>query len=110
MARLTTPWSSGRHWAKSAWTWAAASGASGLPGMRSHVRTLVMEWLLDTLVANGANHAFIDITGVPTVDTEVAQHLLRTVNVARRLGIHCTVSGVRPQVAQKMVALGHRVR
>jgi rsbT co-antagonist protein RsbR len=67
---------------------------------------LVMEKLLETLVATGADHAVLDITGVPTVDTEVAQHLLKTVNAARLLGAECTVSGIRPQVAQTIVALG----
>jgi rsbT co-antagonist protein RsbR len=67
---------------------------------------LVMEKLLDTLVATGADHAVIDITGVPTVDTEVAQHLLKTVSAARLLGAECTISGIRPQVAQTIVSLG----
>ena len=67
---------------------------------------LVMEKLLDTLVATGANHAVIDITGVSTVDTEVAQHLLKTVSAARLLGAECTISGIRPQVAQTIVSLG----
>jgi rsbT co-antagonist protein RsbR len=78
-----------------------------LVGTLDSARTqLVMEKLLDTLVATGADHAVIDITGVPTVDTEVAQHLLKTVNAARLLGAQCTVSGIRPQVAQTIVALG----
>lgn len=67
---------------------------------------LVMEKLLDALVADGASQAVIDITGVPTVDTEVAQHLLKTVSAARLLGAECTVSGIRPQVAQTIVSLG----
>jgi rsbT co-antagonist protein RsbR len=67
---------------------------------------LVMEKLLETLVATGADHAVIDITGVPTVDTEVAQHLLKTVSAARLLGAECTISGIRPQVAQTIVSLG----
>jgi rsbT co-antagonist protein RsbR len=67
---------------------------------------LVMEKLLETLVATGADHAVLDITGVPTVDTEVAQHLLKTVSAARLLGAECTVSGIRPQVAQTIVSLG----
>jgi rsbT co-antagonist protein RsbR len=78
-----------------------------LVGTLDSARTqLVMEKLLDTLVATGSDHAVIDITGVPTVDTEVAQHLLKTVNAARLLGAQCTVSGIRPQVAQTIVSLG----
>ena len=78
-----------------------------LVGTLDSARTqLVMEKLLDTLVATGASHAVIDITGVPTVDTEVAQHLLKTVNAARLLGAECTISGIRPQVAQTIVSLG----
>ena len=78
-----------------------------LVGTLDSARTqLVMEKLLDALVANGASQAVIDITGVPTVDTEVAQHLLKTVNSARLLGAECTISGIRPQVAQTIVALG----
>ena len=78
-----------------------------LVGTLDSARTqLVMEKLLDTLVATGADHAVIDITGVPTVDTEVAQHLLKTVTAARLLGAECTISGIRPQVAQTIVSLG----
>jgi rsbT co-antagonist protein RsbR len=78
-----------------------------LVGTLDSARTqLVMEKLLDTLVATGASHAVIDITGVPTVDTEVAQHLLKTVNAARLLGADCTICGIRPQVAQTIVSLG----
>jgi rsbT co-antagonist protein RsbR len=78
-----------------------------LVGTLDSARTqLVMEKLLETLVATGADHAVLDITGVPTVDTEVAQHLLKTVNAARLLGAECTISGIRPQVAQTIVALG----
>lgn len=78
-----------------------------LVGTLDSARTqLVMEKLLDTLVATSAGHAVIDITGVPTVDTEVAQHLLKTVSAARLLGADCTISGIRPQVAQTIVSLG----
>lgn len=78
-----------------------------LVGTLDSARTqLVMEKLLDTLVTAGASHAVIDITGVPTVDTEVAQHLLKTVSAARLLGAECTISGIRPQVAQTIVSLG----
>jgi rsbT co-antagonist protein RsbR len=78
-----------------------------LVGTLDSARTqLVMEKLLDTLVATGADHAVLDITGVPTVDTEVAQHLLKTVNAARLLGADCTICGIRPQVAHTIVSLG----
>jgi rsbT co-antagonist protein RsbR len=78
-----------------------------LVGTLDSARTqLVMEKLLDTLVATGADHAVIDITGVSTVDTEVAQHLLKTVSAVRLLGAECTISGIRPQVAQTIVSLG----
>jgi len=78
-----------------------------LVGTLDSARTqLVMEKLLDTLVTTGADHAVIDITGVPTVDTEVAQHLLKTVSAARLLGADCIISGIRPQVAQTIVSLG----
>jgi rsbT co-antagonist protein RsbR len=78
-----------------------------LVGTLDSARTqLVMERLLDTLVATGADHAVIDITGVATVDTEVAQHLLKTVSAVRLVGAECTISGIRPQVAQTIVSLG----
>src|SRR5262249_23477607 len=78
-----------------------------LVGTLDSARTqLVMEKLLETLVATGADHAVLDIPGVPTVDTEVAQHLLKTMNAARLLGAECIVSGIRPQVAQTIVSLG----
>jgi rsbT co-antagonist protein RsbR len=78
-----------------------------LVGTLDSARTqLVMEKLLETLVSTGADHAVIDITGVSTVDTEVAQHLLKTVSAARLLGAECTISGIRPQVAQTIVSLG----
>ena len=78
-----------------------------LVGTLDSARTqLVMEKLLDALVATGSDHAVIDITGVMTVDTEVAQHLLKTVSAARLLGAECTISGIRPQVAQTIVSLG----
>jgi rsbT co-antagonist protein RsbR len=78
-----------------------------LVGTLDSARTqLAMERLLETLVTTGADHAVIDITGVPTVDTEVAQHLLKTVSAARLVGAECTISGIRPQVAQTIVSLG----
>jgi rsbT co-antagonist protein RsbR len=67
---------------------------------------VVMENLLQTIVEEGAAFAIIDITGVPTVDTLTAQHLLKTVAAARLMGADCIVSGIRPQIAQTMVHLG----
>jgi rsbT co-antagonist protein RsbR len=78
-----------------------------LVGTLDSARTqLVLERLLETLVATGADHAVIDITGVATVDTEVAQHLLKAVSAVRLVGAECTISGIRPQVAQTIVSLG----
>ncbi len=67
---------------------------------------VVMERLLQTLVDTGSPYAIIDITGVPAVDTQVAQHLLKTVVAARLMGADCIISGIRPQIAQTIVALG----
>ncbi len=65
-----------------------------------------MESLLQKIVETGAALAIIDITGVPTVDTLVAQHLLKTVAAARLMGADCIISGIRPQIAQTIVHLG----
>jgi rsbT co-antagonist protein RsbR len=65
-----------------------------------------MESLLQQILATGSEIAIIDITGVPTVDTLVAQHLLKTVAAARLMGADCIISGVRPQIAQTIVHLG----
>ncbi|MDT5033353.1 MAG: rsbT co-antagonist protein RsbR [Actinoplanes sp.] len=67
---------------------------------------MVMERLLQTLVDSGSPYAIIDITGVPAVDTQVAQHILKTVVAARLMGADCIISGIRPQIAQTIVALG----
>ncbi len=67
---------------------------------------VVMENLLQSIVEHSAEIAIIDITGVPTVDTLVAQHLLKTVAAARLMGADCLISGIRPQIAQTMVHLG----
>ncbi|BAP45271.1 STAS domain-containing protein [Pseudomonas sp. 21LCFQ02] len=67
---------------------------------------MVMESLLQRIVDTGSEIAIIDITGVPTVDTLVAQHLLKTVTAIRLMGADCIISGVRPQIAQTIVHLG----
>jgi rsbT co-antagonist protein RsbR len=67
---------------------------------------VVMETLLQRIVETGSAIAIIDITGVPTVDTMVAQHLMKTVAAARLMGTECMISGIRPQIAQTMVHLG----
>src|SRR5580658_1019652 len=67
---------------------------------------VVMETLLQSIVESGAGIAIIDITGVPTVDTLVAQHLMKTVAAARLMGAECIISGIRPQIAATIVHLG----
>ncbi|MGE5402480.1 MAG: STAS domain-containing protein, partial [Ignavibacteriales bacterium] len=67
---------------------------------------VVMESLLTKIVESGSYVAIIDITGVPTVDTLVAQHLLKTVAAAKLMGAECIISGIRPQIAQTIVHLG----
>ncbi|MFG3721323.1 STAS domain-containing protein [Streptomyces massasporeus] len=74
-----------------------------LDSARSQV---VMESLLDAIVAERARFAILDITGVPTVDSLVAQHLMKTVAAARLMGAECIVSGIRPAIAQTIVHLG----
>lgn len=84
-------------------------GVLALPmiGTLDSARTqIVMETLLQRIVETGAELAIIDITGVPTVDTLVAQHLLKTVTAIRLMGAECIVSGIRPQIAQTIVHLG----
>ena len=66
----------------------------------------VMESLLQKIVETGSSYAIIDITGVPTVDTLVAQHLMKTIAAARLMGAECIISGIRPQIAQTIVHLG----
>jgi rsbT co-antagonist protein RsbR len=67
---------------------------------------VVMETLLQKIVETGAQVAIVDITGVPTVDTLVAQHLMKTVAATRLMGAECIISGIRPQIAQTIVHLG----
>jgi len=84
-------------------------GILALPmiGTLDSARTqIVMESLLQRIVETGSSIAIIDITGVPTVDTLTAQHLLKTVTAARLMGAECIISGIRPQIAQTIVHLG----
>jgi rsbT co-antagonist protein RsbR len=84
-------------------------GVLALPliGTLDSARTqVVMESLLEQIVSAGAEIAIIDITGVPTVDTLVAQHLIKTISAARLMGADCIISGIRPQIAQTIVHLG----
>ena len=84
-------------------------GILALPmiGTLDSARTqVVMESLLQRIVETGAEVAIIDITGVPTVDTLVAQHLLKTITAARLMGADCIISGIRPQIAATIVHLG----
>ncbi|MDX2593189.1 STAS domain-containing protein [Streptomyces sp. WI03-4A] len=74
-----------------------------LDSARSQV---VMESLLEAIVDQRARYAILDITGVPTVDSLVAQHLMKTVAAARLMGAECIVSGIRPAIAQTIVQLG----
>lgn len=84
-------------------------GIVALPliGTLDSARTqVVMETLLQRIVETGSQIAIIDITGVPTVDTLVAQHLMKTVAAARLMGAECIISGIRPQIASTIVHLG----
>jgi rsbT co-antagonist protein RsbR len=84
-------------------------GILALPliGTLDSARTqIVMQNLLEAIVAKGSDLAIIDITGVPTVDTLVAQHLLKTIAAARLMGAECVISGIRPQIAQTIIHLG----
>jgi rsbT co-antagonist protein RsbR len=84
-------------------------GILALPliGTLDSARTqVIMENLLQRIVETGSMIAILDITGVPTVDTLVAQHLLKTVAAARLMGADCIISGIRPQIAQTIVHLG----
>ncbi len=84
-------------------------GVLALPmiGTLDSARTqIVMESMLQRIVETGSEIAILDITGVPTVDTLVAQHLLKTVTAIRLMGADCIISGIRPQIAQTIVHLG----
>lgn len=78
-----------------------------LIGTLDSMRTqAIMESLLEKIVETESKIAILDITGVPTVDTQVAQHLLKTVSAAKLMGAECIISGIRPQIAQTIVHLG----
>ncbi|HTK22282.1 MAG TPA: STAS domain-containing protein [Mucilaginibacter sp.] len=84
-------------------------GILALPiiGTLDSARTqVVMESLLTEIVASGSSVAILDISGVPTVDSLVAQHLLKTVSATRLMGAECVISGIRPEIAQTIVHLG----
>ena len=74
--------------------------------MEDQVALQLQEDLADRIVTTGCHGVIIDITGVPAVDTQVAQHILKTVVAARLMGADCIISGIRPQIAQTIVALG----
>ena len=74
-----------------------------LDSARSQV---VMERLLQALVDSGSPFAILDITGVPAIDTQVAQHIMKTIVAAQLMGAQCVISGIRPQIAQTIVSLG----
>jgi len=74
-----------------------------LDSARSQV---VMERLLQALVDSGSPYAILDVTGVPAIDTQVAQHIMKTIVAAQLMGAQCVISGIRPQIAQTIVSLG----
>jgi rsbT co-antagonist protein RsbR len=86
--------------------WAGILALPLIGTLDSQRTQVVMENLLQNIVDEGAEIAIIDITGVPTVDTLTAQHLLKTVAAARLMGADCLISGIRPQIAQTIVHLG----
>jgi len=86
--------------------WEGVLAAPMIGTLDSNRTQLVMEALLQRIVDTGSTIAIIDITGVPTVDTLVAQHLLKTVTAIRLMGAECIISGIRPQIAQTIVHLG----
>jgi rsbT co-antagonist protein RsbR len=86
--------------------WAGVLALPLIGTLDSERAQIVMETLLERIVSSEAEIAIIDITGVPTVDTLVAQHLIKTVSAARLMGADCIISGIRPQIAQTIVHLG----
>ena len=86
--------------------WEGVVGVPLIGTLDSERTQVVMENLLQMIIDTGSTIAIIDITGVPTVDTMVAQHLIKTVSAARLMGAECIISGIRPQIAQTIVHLG----
>ena len=86
--------------------WEGVLAAPMIGTLDSGRTQIVMEELLQRIVDTGSSIAIIDITGVPTVDTLVAQHMLKTVTAIRLMGAECIISGIRPQIAQTIVHLG----
>ncbi len=86
--------------------WQSILGIPLIGTLDSNRTQVVMQNLLEAIVAKSARIAIIDITGVPTVDTLVAQHLLKTVAAARLMGAECIINGIRPQIAQTVIHLG----
>ena len=86
--------------------WDGVLAVPMIGALDSNRTQLVMESLLQRIVETGSQIAIMDITGVPTVDTLVAQHLMKTVTAIRLMGADCIISGVRPQIAQTIVHLG----
>jgi rsbT co-antagonist protein RsbR len=86
--------------------WEGVVGVPLIGTLDSERTQVVMENLLQMIIETGSTIAIVDITGVPTVDTMVAQHLIKTVSAARLMGAECIISGIRPQIAQTMVHLG----
>jgi rsbT co-antagonist protein RsbR len=86
--------------------WAGVVAVPLIGTLDSERTQVVMESLLEAIVQHSASVAIIDITGVPAVDTLVAQHLIKTVAAARLMGAECIISGIRPQIAQTIVHLG----
>ncbi|MFG6413085.1 STAS domain-containing protein [Roseateles sp. DC23W] len=86
--------------------WDGVLAAPMIGTLDSNRTQIVMEALLQRIVDTGSHIAIVDITGVPTVDTLVAQHLMKTVTAIRLMGAECIISGIRPQIAQTIVHLG----
>jgi rsbT co-antagonist protein RsbR len=86
--------------------WEGVVGVPLIGTLDSERTQVVMENLLQMIIETGSTIAIVDITGVPTVDTMVAQHLIKTVSAARLMGAECIISGIRPQIAQTIVHLG----